>query len=1057
MSRLRKTMIASTKTILIFLIVHSIAFGQQVTISLISNMSNLPHPYVMRNWREVSWEYDSLVFNMSATGRYLPLVMISSNSSNYPGQAHFGLYTVVGPTASTGTGEAINCIPAVVGATLSGIDKSSQFGRNWAQMCQEWFNRSNGQNVYMNGAGDETNDDFWYETMPNVFFYELNYLYPHLSNFDSQFVSVANQFTRVVSAMGGGTTPWQLPNINHEGFDFIKMTPVDVSSNGTSWREPEAAGAIAWILYNAYTVTGNPRYRIGAELSMEALNSFTNNPAYELQLSYGAYIGARMNAELGTSYNVEKIVDWLFTNSTERPWGTITGNWGGYDVDGLVGETDYPHGYAFAMNTFEQIGCLVPLVRYDPRFATAIGKWVLNASNAARLFYPGFLPSSNQDSSYNWSAEYDSSSVIAHEAVHQSDPDNMSISPFASGDAIDGGWGLTTLALYGSSHVGILGGIIDTTNIPGILRLDLLKTDYYHRPAYPSFLYYNPDSVTEQVAIDVGSGTHDLYDAVSKSILLSGVTGQTSFDMQPNSAIVAVILPAGGTITYQYDRMLVNGVVVDFHSGNVVADHPPRIKALAPDPATIALRDTSNLYCTADDPDGDQLTYNWSTSGGTFTGSGPSLKWAAPDTTGIYIIKCTVDDGHGLQDTSSTVITVLQRLNSNPVIMGLAGNPRIMDIGSVLQITCHAFDPDRDSLDYHWTAAAGSVSGGDSIASWTAPSSPGYYYVSCRVTDPYGGVAVDSEGILVQDFSRQQTGHTIADFPFDNGKGTDISGNGNNGVIFSATAGSDRFGSPNGSLSFDGTTSYVEVANNTGLNFRNAITVDFWMRPAQIFSREEYPVSHNKWNRWKVSISNGHLRWSITTSSGVHDLDSDSPIVADSLYFVTVEYDGSGMEIFLNGNLDAYASWSGQLATTTVDLMIGAAYPGDFSVNYCGTLDDIEIMDYAIAYNQIENLYVTDVKEHGGPGLPTSFALLQNYPNPFNPATTIVYEIPKASRVTITVFDVLGRQTDLLLDGYQQAGRYAIDFKPLRHASGVYFYVLRAGGFAAVRSMVYLK
>ena len=71
-------------------------------------------------------------------------------------------------------------------------------------------------------------------------------------------------------------------------------------------------------------------------------------------------------------------------------------DWGGYDVDGLIGEINssvgYGGDYPFIMNTFELIGTLVPMIRYDSRFATAIGKWVLNAANAARLFYPEYLP-----------------------------------------------------------------------------------------------------------------------------------------------------------------------------------------------------------------------------------------------------------------------------------------------------------------------------------------------------------------------------------------------------------------------------------------------------------------------------------------------------------------------------------------------------------------------------------------------------------------------------------------------------------------------------------------
>ena len=85
------------------------------------------------------------------------------------------------------------------------------------------------------------------------------------------------------------------------------------------------------------------------------MSDLKSNPAYEIQLPYGTLIAAKMNAELGTLYNIEKMVNWSFTQSAQRNWGTIVGNWGGADVSGLVGEIDNPNtGYAFAMNGFQQ-------------------------------------------------------------------------------------------------------------------------------------------------------------------------------------------------------------------------------------------------------------------------------------------------------------------------------------------------------------------------------------------------------------------------------------------------------------------------------------------------------------------------------------------------------------------------------------------------------------------------------------------------------------------------------------------------------------------------------
>ena len=60
----------------------------------------------------------------------------------------------------------------------------------------------------------------------------------------------------------------------------------------------------------------------------------------------------------------------------------LTGNWGGYDIGGLAGSTVHNGGYGFLMNTFDLMMPMSALVRYDQRYARAVGKWALNASNA---------------------------------------------------------------------------------------------------------------------------------------------------------------------------------------------------------------------------------------------------------------------------------------------------------------------------------------------------------------------------------------------------------------------------------------------------------------------------------------------------------------------------------------------------------------------------------------------------------------------------------------------------------------------------------------------------
>jgi hypothetical protein len=257
-------------------------FAQQININRIEQMPNIPTPYEMRDWKQIALGYDNFVFDFDLTGQYLPLIWLNTNTINYPGHNSFGLHTVVGTTAPSSS-EGINLLPATVGASLVGIDKSNQNGLNWVLMCEEYFNKANNADVYLNHPTG-SNGMIGVDVMPNIFFYQLYDQYPSIGDFPNQFTKVANRWLEAVVVMGGSTTPWQSAYMNYRAFNLMTMTPY---SSGVV--EPEAAGALAWIFYNAYTETGNENYRIGAEWCMEFLNSLSSNPSYELQLSRYLY------------------------------------------------------------------------------------------------------------------------------------------------------------------------------------------------------------------------------------------------------------------------------------------------------------------------------------------------------------------------------------------------------------------------------------------------------------------------------------------------------------------------------------------------------------------------------------------------------------------------------------------------------------------------------------------------------------------------------------------------------------------------------------------------
>ncbi len=88
---------------------------------------------------------------------------------------------------------------------------------------------------------------------------------------------------------------------------------------------------------------------------------------------------------------------------------------------------------------------------------------------------------------------------------------------------------------------------------------------------------------------------------------------------------------------------------------------------------------------------------------------------------------------------------------------------------------------------------------------------------------------------------------------------------------------------------------------------------------------------------------------------------------------------------------------------------------------------------------------------------PSVFSLAQNYPNPFNPSTTINYQLPVNSFVSLKVYDVLGREAATLVNEYKPAGKYEVEFNASSLPSGVYIYKLTAGNFTAVKKLMLLK
>ncbi len=98
---------------------------------------------------------------------------------------------------------------------------------------------------------------------------------------------------------------------------------------------------------------------------------------------------------------------------------------------------------------------------------------------------------------------------------------------------------------------------------------------------------------------------------------------------------------------------------------------------------------------------------------------------------------------------------------------------------------------------------------------------------------------------------------------------------------------------------------------------------------------------------------------------------------------------------------------------------------------------------------------VTGIKKQES--VPSYFSLYQNYPNPFNPTTIIRYQVPELTRVKLTVYDVLGKEINTLVNEEKPAGIYEVEFNGTNLPSGPYLYRIEAGRYSDTKKFIFLK
>ena len=936
--------------ILLLTTIQGMAQPGQLTIARIARMPDLPAPLLIRNWDAVTIDYDNYVFDRQKTGQYLPLSRLGVQGQfNYPDNTPVFLDSYVGADGHLNQAEAINIMPAIVGASLAGVDKSNQNGMNYVAMSKDFFNLENGQNVYLNGYSTTSGNDWWYDVMPNVFFYQLKYLYPGAApEFTGQFTSVADRWLYCVNQLGGSTTPWAVPDMNYRAFNLATGQPLDESV-----PEPESAGSIAWLLYNAWLETGERKYFEGAQLAMDFLAGMETNPSYELQLSYGTLTAARMNAVEETNYPLQKMLDWCFDRGDLRGWGSIVGTWGGYDVSGLIGEAnDAGDDYAFIMNGFQQAAALAPLPKYDKRYAKAIAKWLLNLTNASRLFYWNSLPQDKQDS-YEWASANDPLACIPHESMKQL---WLGKTPFATGDAIRGGWAATNLSLYSGSGVGYLAAVVNTTNIPEILQIDLNKTDFYGNDSLISYMYYNPTTAGKQVQINLPAGTFGMYEAITELVSQSSYTGSLQLTIPAGEVRIVRFYPSGLIPVVNDGRLYVGDDVLDYHSQYDYSENI-RIKALSTDHNPVITNAVFTAWCEPGNvSQGNQVQFEWYLDNVLIDGqTGSSAIITAPSVPAEVVLKCRItSDGQTAEDTLH--LHIVDRIPVPPVVTGIQSAFNYTAVGEQNTFTALVEPAPGEILEYEWSVTSGVLNQttGNPVT-WQAPGTPAVAVVTVEVTNQDMLTTSVTAEVLVKDTTLAQQLPLIW-YPFDTDN-KNMASDRFHATVSGVTKTPDARGMPSLAYRFTTGSNIIYTENHADLNFTGAVSLSCWVKCDQ-FGSERFIISHGSWQqRYKLSVTpEGYFRWTVKTSTGIADLDGSFPIELNRYYHVAVLYTGYSMELYVDGFLEAFKAFSGAIQPSTKPVTIGRMDNTETLYALRGSVDEVKIWDREIPVSQIYNL-----------------------------------------------------------------------------------------------------
>ena len=562
----------------------------QLAVARVERMPPLPAPLHVIDWRETARRYYRVAFDPDAEGQGLPVVNLAAD------RGHFGFDPYLVPERKRDPrGEAHACVLGVAGASLVGLDMTSLHGVDWVGPTIEWFDERTGIWANRPGAGKAI-AHVVYEYWPLVIGTLIADACPEDGRFTDAVVRQAETLVQMARDLGH---PGRLDLDQDYAFrdGAWEVRPRRIDSNRGS------AAALAWALYAAYTRKPDPRY---LDVAKEAIGWWLRNPGrYEVTHQPGPLVAARLNAEQGCDFDIERVLTiWcgdyaayvpMLPAYQVMPWGVTAGtDFAGRSCDGLDGARmrHQPENgfYAFAMGSYHGPAWLLPAVRYDQRLARAAARYCLHAATSCRYFLGIDLDWHHQDHKEWRDALPDGQGYLFSYEGLRWEPfwgdASHAFRPYATGDVValfsrryEPATKATywedkrrfsarpdNIATYMGNSIGFLGAVYHATDVPGIIAWDLNATDHFPPPSHPTRLVHNPWPEKKQVAIDVGPVMCDVYDTVAGQFVQRGVQGKTTLSLHADQAAVLVFVPQGESPRREGTRLIVGDVTIDYRA-----------------------------------------------------------------------------------------------------------------------------------------------------------------------------------------------------------------------------------------------------------------------------------------------------------------------------------------------------------------------------------------------------------------------------------------------------------------------------------------------------------